>query len=95
MEKRKDVLSKAYRKWHKTLSAKKQLRPDFDVGGILEVLKETKMMDNNIIGRFRECLRARHWVGHGRYWSKPAEVDALDPDEVYDRADAVLQAMPA
>ena len=96
MEKRKDVaVEEAYRKWHKTLSAKKQLRPDFDVGGILEVLKETKMMDNNIIGRFRECLRARHWVGHGRYWSKPAEVDALDPDEVYDRADAVLQAMPA
>ncbi|HVB97558.1 MAG TPA: hypothetical protein VNG11_07475 [Chloroflexota bacterium] len=91
----KDSLSLAYQKWHKTLSANKQLRPDFDDGGILDVLKETKVMDNNIIGRYRECLRARHWLGHGRYWSKPVEVDRLDPDDVYDRADALLRAMPA
>ena len=32
-EKLKDALSLAYRQWHKTLSAKKQLRPDFDDGG--------------------------------------------------------------
>jgi len=94
-EKLKDSLSVAYRKWHRTLSTKKQLRPDFDDGGILDVLKKTQVMDNNIIGRYRECLRTRHWVGHGRYWSKPVEVDRLDPDDVYDRADALLRAMPA
>ncbi|HVA45936.1 MAG TPA: hypothetical protein VNH11_06070 [Pirellulales bacterium] len=34
------------------------------------------------------------WVGHGRYWAKPVEVDRLDPDDVYDRADELLRALP-
>jgi hypothetical protein len=91
----KDPLSRAYREWHKTISKKKQRRPDFDDGGILDELKKAKVMNNNIIGQYRECLRARHWVGHGRYWSKPVEVERLDPSDVYDRADALLRAMPA
>ncbi|HEX4125049.1 MAG TPA: hypothetical protein VHY37_10025 [Tepidisphaeraceae bacterium] len=91
----KDPLSRAYRKWHKTLSAKKQLRPDFDDGGIIDVLKKAQVMDNNIVGQYRECLRARHWVGHGRYWAKPVEVDRIDPDEAYARADAIIRAIPA
>jgi hypothetical protein len=90
----KDTLSAAYRQWHSTLSATKQLRPDFDDGGILDVLKDAGVMDNHIVGRYRECLRARHWLGHGRYWAKPVEVDRLDPDEVYDRANALLLALP-
>jgi hypothetical protein len=94
-KKTKDPLSVAYRRWHRTLSSKKQHRPDFDEGGILDVLKETNVMDNNIIGGYRVCLRARHWVGHGRYWSKPLEVEQLDPDEVYDHAGALIRAMPA
>jgi hypothetical protein len=90
-----DPLALAYRDWHKKLSGRKQLRPDFDDGGILDVLRETGVLvNNNILGRFRECLRPRHWVGHGRYWGKPVEVDRLDPDEVYDRANALLCAMP-
>lgn len=52
------------------------------------------MVDNHIVGRYRACLKPRHWVGHGRYWAKPVEVDRLDPDEIYDRANALLQAMP-
>jgi hypothetical protein len=94
-ERLKDPLAIAYRKWHKTLSAKKQVRPDFDDRGVLDVLKDTGVMNNNIIGRFRQCLRARHWLGHGRYWAKPAEVDWLSPDDVYDRASALLRALPA
>lgn len=34
-------------------------------------------------------------VDDHRYWNKPVEVDQLDPDEVYDRANALLQAIPA
>ncbi|HEY5316220.1 MAG TPA: hypothetical protein VIK18_27070 [Pirellulales bacterium] len=94
-QKLKDPLSRAYLKWHKGLSAKRQLRPDFDDGGILDVLKKAQVMDNNVVGRYRECLRARHWVGHGRYWAKPLEVDGLDLDEVHERASVLLQAMPA
>jgi hypothetical protein len=90
----KDPLARAYRKWHKTLSGAKQLRPDFDEGGILDVLRGGYLPDNNILGQFRECLRPRHWVGHGRYWGKPVEVDTLDPDEVYERASSLLAAIP-
>ena len=93
-DKLKDLLSIAYRAWHKTLSANKQLRPDFEDGGILDVLKSTGVMDNNIIGQYRVCLRARHWLGHGRYWAKPVEVDQLDPDDVYLRLNALLAALP-
>ena len=91
----KDPLALAYRKWHNNRHAKKQFRPDFDEQGILDVLKNSHVMDNNIVGQFRECLRARHWLGHGRYWAKPVQVDGLDPDDVYDRASTLLQAMPA
>jgi len=90
----KNPLAIAYRIWHKGLSKKKKQRPDFDENGILEVLKATGVMDNNLIGQYRECLRARHWVGHGRRWARPLEVDRLDPEDVYDRADALLRALP-
>jgi hypothetical protein len=93
-EKRKDPLARKYKAWHKNLSANKQLRPDFE-GGILDVLKKENVMDNNIIGNFRECLRPRHWVGHGRYWAKPIEVDELDPLAVYDRAKRLISSLPA
>lgn len=93
-EKRKDSLSTAYRKWHETLSKKKKARPNFDEEGILEVLKKSGVIDNNLIGRYRECLRVRHWVGHGRHWNKPMDVDRLDVDDVHERANALLQALP-
>ena len=91
----KDPLARAYRKWHKGLSPRKQLRPDFDDGGILDVLKKAHVMDNNVVGRYRECLPARHWVGHGRYWARPVAANQFDPDVVYERSNALLTAMPA
>ena len=51
-------------------------------------------MDNNIVGQYRECLAARHWVGHGRRWEKPIAVERFDPDDVYDRCDKLLQSLP-
>ena len=91
----KDRLAIAYQKWHKTLSNRKKQLPNFDEYGILDELKTAGVMDNHIVGQYRECLRARHWVGHGRYWDKPTEVDRFDPDDVYDRTSALLRAMPA
>ncbi|MFZ1934433.1 MAG: hypothetical protein WCB27_23635 [Thermoguttaceae bacterium] len=90
----KDPLARAYRDWYETLSPQEQRRPNFDADGILDVLRKAHVMDNHIIGQYRECLRARHWIGHGRYWAKPVEVDRLDPDEVFNRTSALLQAMP-
>ena len=68
--KRKDILAVAYREWHKALSFRKQLQPNFDRKGILELLRQSGVMDRNIIREYRKCLRARHWVGHGRYWGQ-------------------------
>ncbi len=90
----KDELSSAYRNWHKKLSSGKQLRPDFDEAGILTVLKKTNLINNNIVGQYRECLQGRHWVGHGRRWDKPIAIDRFDPDDVYDRCDALQRAIP-
>jgi len=90
----KDTLAQAYQKWHKTLPAHKQDRPNFDQAGILDILKKTGVVDNHIIGQYRQCLQARHWVGHGRYWKKPVVVDSLDPDDVFNRADVLLKALP-
>ncbi|MBC7785587.1 MAG: hypothetical protein H7144_17280 [Burkholderiales bacterium] len=90
----KDPLSRAYQNWYKELSPGKKRRPDFDEGGILQVLKDVRVMNSHVVEGYRECLRPRHWFGHGRNWDKPVEVDRLDPDDVYDRADALLRAMP-
>ncbi len=92
--KHKDKLSVAYRDLFKKLRGTKRDRPDFDEGGILGRLKQAGVMDNHVVGRFRECLPARHWVSHGRFWAKPAVVDVFDPDDVYTRAGALLQALP-
>lgn len=94
-KKLKDPLSKSYRRWHRTLSTSKQLRPDFDKKGILEVVKKAAVMDNHKINRYRECLQARHWVGHGRYWDKPVWVDQLLPTDVYARCLDLLQGWPS
>jgi hypothetical protein len=91
----KDKLSKSYRMWYKDLPRKKREQPSFDEEGILSRLKESKTIDDNLIGQFRACLRVRHWVGHGRRWEKPLELERLDPDDVYDRVDALLQALAA
>lgn len=93
-KKPKDALTTAYLKWHKALSPRKQRRPDFDRHGILEVLKSSGVMHKHIIGKFRRCLLARHWIGHGRCWDNPDDVNELDPIEVYGRAKALLQALP-
>lgn len=90
----KDRLSRDYRAWYKKLSNKKKGQPPFDEAGILGKLKKSMVMDNNLIGQFRECLRVRHWVGHGRRWRKPLEVENLYPDDVYDRAQALVNSLP-
>jgi hypothetical protein len=90
----KDQLSRAYQQWYDDLAAGKKHRPDFDEGGILEVLKGAHVMNNHIVGEYRECLRPRHWVGHGRNWNTPVGIDRLDPDDVYDRCNALLAAIP-
>ena len=90
-----DPLALSYQAWYATLSAGKQDRPDFDEKGILERLKDSKVLkDNNVVGQFRQCLKPRHWVAHGRYWAKHASVDHLTPAQVFQRAKDLLNALP-
>lgn len=91
----KDPLSRAYREWFGTLTRNKQSRPDFDEAGILHHLKKSRVIDAHIIGRFRECLAARHWVGHGRYWAKPVGVGNFIPADVHARAERILRKLPS
>ena len=91
----KDVLSAAYRLFHGELGASQKERPPFDKGGILDELKAANVIDNQIVGRFRECLPARHWVAHGRYDDRPEAVDRFPPEVVYERVDALIRALPA
>jgi len=91
----KDPLSRAYQTWHKSMKAKMQLRPAFDEPGILGVLKKSKVINNHIIGDYRSCLQARHWLGHGRRWDKPVAVDRFDPEDVYVRAQTLVSALAA
>ena len=48
-----------------TLSPQEQRRPNFDADGILNVLRKAHVMDNHIIGQYRECLRRDTGSGMG------------------------------
>ncbi len=94
-EQLKDDLSKSYKAWYTTLSPVKQKLPDFDEEGILDRIKDAKVLDSNIVGRFRECLKSRHWIVHGRYFLKHANVDQFSPEEVRDRCQKLVNAIEA
>ena len=89
----KDPLSRAYRTWRKTLNHRKRRRPDFDESGLLAVMKQSGTIDPHRIGQFRECLPPRHWVGHGRYFTKPIQMEKLDPHEVCRRGHQLLSSI--
>ncbi|WP_165224202.1 hypothetical protein [Aquisphaera insulae] len=92
---RKDPLSRSYRKWLKGLSPRKKKRLSLDEGGILEIVKvHADRGLRALIGSFRECLPARHWVGHGRYWNRPERMDRLTPGIVLARCRDLLDAWP-
>ncbi len=90
----KDTLSKFLRSWWVGLSARKQSQPNFDEDGILDRLKEAGVLPGHVLREFRECLKYRHWVAHGRWSVRPPSVDQLDPDDVFERATALIQALP-
>jgi hypothetical protein len=39
--------------------------------GILEHLKQSGTVAAHLVTNFRDVLRVRHWIAHGRYWSQP------------------------
>ena len=93
--KRRDTLSVAYRAYHKSLPAAKKARPNFDEDGILDVLKASSVIKAHLISDFRDTLRQRHWIAHGRHWSQSLGKAVYLPDDVYEIIDALLVALPA
>ncbi len=91
----KDALSKDYRKFHANLINHQKERPPFGRQGILDILKSH--VDNKLarpVGDYRQCLNARHWVAHGRYWKEPQVLSTLTVFETRRRIDALLAALP-
>jgi len=88
-----DPLSQAYCSYHKTLLGQKVWRPDFDQGGILDVLKDSNAVANHLVTAFRHVLRIRHWYAHGRHWL--LRTNAIEElVAVYETCRALLDALP-
>jgi len=89
----KDRLSKAYAMHHRTLPLGQKVRPPLD-HGILEQLKAAGVVPAHFVSRFRDVLRLRHWIAHGRYWAQPLANRAYLPDEAYHTIATLLAALP-
>jgi hypothetical protein len=90
----KDILSRTYAAFHRTLSPSQKARPPFDGGGILEQLKQSGAVPAHLVTNFRDALRLRHWIAHGRYWTQPLAHAAYIPDDVYRTIFALASALP-
>lgn len=91
----KDSLSKTYVNFHRTLGPTRRVRPPFDEGGILDRLKESGTVAAHLVTNFRDVLRLRHWIAHGRYWSQPLANAVYIPDDVYRTIAELPAALPS
>ena len=91
----KDALSKIYQNFHKGLSVKAKVRPPFDESGILDQIKSSTLVPAHIVTTFRQVLRYRHWIAHGRYWAE-ARINAtsLTPQDALVACNDFLAALP-
>ena len=84
---KKDGLSKGFRKRQKTAGDKIRLDED-----ILTVMKEEGVRAN-VIADFRSVLKLRHWLAHGRHWN-PKIGRGYEPGDVFDIAKALIDSIP-
>ena len=91
---RSDTLSKAYLVLHRGLPGNQRLRPSLE-DDILDTLKDSGVVSRHVIGDFRDALRLRHWLAHGRYWLLTLGKSSYAPDDIYHIAHALLAALAA
>ncbi len=85
MNKKKDPVSKEFSKIYKEHGTKVRLE-----GHILEVWKRSsERPTRDAIGEFKQALKLRHWLAHGRYW-KPRLGREYDPPEVFRICESLL-----
>jgi hypothetical protein len=89
-----DRLSQAYRTYHRNLSAFQKRHPPLD-DGILEVLRTTELVAAHYIGDFRDMLRLRQWLAHGRWWILNLGKSSYAFDDVYRTVDTLLGELDA
>lgn len=87
-ERKKDGLSRRFRRIHKAHGDKIRLDED-----ILAAMKEEGVAAN-IIAAFRGTLRLRHWLAHGRHWH-PKLGRGYVPGDVFDITRALIESIPS
>ena len=90
----KDSLSAAYIALHRSLPAAQRRRPLLDEH-VLEAMRNSGQVAPHLIGDFRDALRLRHWLAHGRYWTVDLGRNSYAPDDIYRVVHALITAVPA
>lgn len=85
--KKKDALSRAFRKLFSEKSQRTALDRD-----LLKVWKNADRKLEPEINTFTELLRFRHWIAHGRYWVNKTN-KSYTPENVYLICDSLLNAI--
>lgn len=86
-ERRKDAVSRHFRRLYKTQKRQVSL-----AGDILEAWKQLAPRTKAAIGDFSGALNLRHWLAHGRYWN-PKLGRNYSPADVYDISYNLLEAI--
>lgn len=84
---RKDGLSRRFRKLHRERGDKIRLDED-----ILAAMKE-QGVPANVVAAIRGTLKLRHWLAHGRHWH-PKLGRGYAPGDVFDIAKALIGSIP-
>ncbi len=85
---KKDAVSRAFRKLYKERGLRARLRED-----ILGVWAEKYPTSKSVISDFRGAMNFRDWVSHGRYWY-PRLGREYRPESVFAISDSLLNAIP-
>jgi hypothetical protein len=84
---KKDPLSRAFRRLHKEKETKVSLEDE-----IFEMWKEHTTGASPLIGNLRGAFKFRHWLAHGRYWVP--RFPKYDFQAILILAESVLNALP-
>ena len=84
---KKDPLSRAYRRMHQVKGARASLEDD-----ILPLWLALSSVSPMLIGELRGAFKYRHWLAHGRYWVARLG-RRYDFDSIYILADALISAL--
>ena len=70
-----------------------QVRASLDED-ILEAMRGSGLVSLHLVSRFRDALRLRHWLAHGRYWKLTLGGYAYSLEDVFRIADELIQSLP-